>query len=477
MKVWVLKRRISMLSGLIFIMTLLFVILSLLITFPSLQTQILMQNDHPEQVHLSLGQNYTEMVISWVIKSKLVPSEVELKKTGSETTRIFDAKGRKFNTGTEDEPRIIYLYDSRITGLHPHSQYSYRVVPKNETLKSSKWFFFKTFDDKESNLRVAFYGDLGIKTKKKDNAVGLKFLKSLVKEGSVDLVLHAGDIAYDLIDQHGKRGDKFFKSIQPIASRVPYQVVPGNHEQEHDVKYRVYNNRFNMIDSKTGEVNNYYYSFNVGLIHFIGINTQFHEDDQIDKMKKQYKWLKHDLKEANANRKSRPWIIVMNHQPLYCKKESGKECKNYRQFKFMRKHTNLEELFYEYGVDVAISGHEHLYKRTFPVFRNTICSSKHNESNPYDEPRGVTHVTSGSIGRLAKTKKSPFTALTYSEYGLSIIHSVTQTSLTINFVNIHGKIRDRINIVNKNLSGKRYSCKEAEKAKVEEYWRSSIYRT
>jgi UDP-2,3-diacylglucosamine pyrophosphatase LpxH len=423
-----------------------------------------------EQIHLSLGKDDSEMVVSWVTKQLTELSTVEVVKIKDPSDiKKFGGIVNPFNSGT-DSKRIIYLHIARIAGLEPGSGYRYRITcKKGSNIASSEWMPFKTFDHRASGVRIGFYGDLGVKGKKKDKAVGIGLLESLMNKKEIDAILHVGDIAYDMKDDNGKKGDKFLKMIQPIASRIPYQVIPGNHEQEEDLQYKQYNHRFNMIDSKTGDVNNHFYSFNIGLVHFIGINTQWHADDETDKMYRQFTWLQQDLLDANNNRESRPWIIVMTHQPLYCKKKSSEECEKFRQFKLMRKETHLEELFYRHGVDIVLSGHEHIFKRTFPVFRNTICASKHNESNPYDQPRGIIHVTSGVAGRLSNIKKSPFTARTFSENGVNIIHSISKKHLVIDFIRIDGKITDRIEIINKNLSGRRYSCKAGEKVKIKSY--------
>jgi len=40
-------------------------------------------------------------------------------------------------------------------------------------------------------------------------------------------ILHVGDMAYDMAEENGKRGDDFMEQIEPIASTVPYMTCPG----------------------------------------------------------------------------------------------------------------------------------------------------------------------------------------------------------------------------------------------------------
>ncbi len=135
--------------------------------------------------------------------------------------------------------------------------------------------------------------------------------------------------------------------IQPIAAHVPYQVCPGNHEDkryfEIIIKSKVkikqhfyrnfthYLNRFTMIDTHSGHVNNYFYSFDLGSAHFIAFSTELYfwpEFFTQSHIQWQYEWLENDLKIATKpeNRAKRPWIITLGHRPMYCLKDNDKDC-------------------------------------------------------------------------------------------------------------------------------------------------------
>jgi len=58
-----------------------------------------------------------------------------------------------------------------------------------------------------------------------------------------DAVIFAGDLAYDMEDDGGGMGNAFFNAIQPIASEVPWNVCPGNHEADVGNTYAQYTNR------------------------------------------------------------------------------------------------------------------------------------------------------------------------------------------------------------------------------------------
>lgn len=92
------------------------------------------------------------------------------------------------------------------------------------------------------------------------------------------------------------------------------------------------------------------------------------------------------FKEANKpeNRKNHPWIIVIGHRPMYCSNNFDPMHCDFENnivrtgFDISPDHhktvylMGLESLFYQYGVDLIIAGHEHSYERFWPVYNRTV---------------------------------------------------------------------------------------------------------
>lgn len=106
------------------------------------------------------------------------------------------------------------------------------------------------------------------------------------------------------------------------------------------------------------------------------------------------------IKEATApeNRTLRPWIITLGHRPMYCTTKDNDDCKNLLDrvrvglpplFLF-----GLEDLFYDYGVDIEIWGHEHTYERSWPLYNYEVYNGSSKE--PYTDPKAPVHLIIGS---------------------------------------------------------------------------------
>ena len=53
---------------------------------------------------------------------------------------------------------------------------------------------------------------------------------------------------------------------------------------------------------------------------------------------------------------------------------------------------SLEAVFYKYGVDFIVEGHEHSYERLYPVFNETVTQTN------YVNPKAPVHFISGQAG-------------------------------------------------------------------------------
>lgn len=161
-----------------------------------------------------------------------------------------------------------------------------------------------------------------------------------------------------------------------------------------------YRARFSM----PGGNENHMYSFNMGPVHFIGFSTEayYFLDYGLKLLVNQYEWLEQDLIEANKpeNRAQRPWIVTFGHRPMYCSNDNDKDCRKLttliRVGLPITHFFGLEDLFYNYGVDVEIWAHQHSYERLWPIYNYTVLNGSYSE--PYKNPKAPVHLVTGSAG-------------------------------------------------------------------------------
>ena len=115
------------------------------------------------------------------------------------------------------------------------------------------------------------------------NDVILPVLTEKTLNNDFDLILHVGDFAYNYQDAEGVIGDDFMNDIQNTATHVPYMVSLGNHESAYNFSHYTFrfrgmppNNQNSTVWTGAGELpNNWYYSFNIGMVHVIAISTGY----------------------------------------------------------------------------------------------------------------------------------------------------------------------------------------------------------
>jgi len=137
-----------------------------------------------------------------------------------------------------------------------------------------------------------------------------------------------------------------------------------------------------------------FFSYDNGLVHFVTLSSEilFRLPQLI---KEQTDWLTQDLIKANENREAVPWIIVHAHRPLYCSCDTDCDA-NAERMRYV-----FEQLFYDYGVDLFIAGHEHNYERMYDI------APWHNDAEPWlsgnttqstTNPPATTYIVTGDAG-------------------------------------------------------------------------------
>jgi len=412
-------------------------VFSLLVIFAKAEQYV-----QPQQIHLAIADETLfdtghKYIVTWstleptkhsYVNFGLSPRNLNLWTKYSETTKFVDPGKSK---------RTQYIHRVELDDLLPGQFYYYRV---GNVITMSEIFFFQAQHYTPQNsstsewkpMTMAIYGDMG-----NVNSRSLELLQSKAQSGQIDMVAHIGDFGYDLQDDEGKNGDEFLKRIEPIAGYVPYMTVPGNHESH--VNFTQYKNRFSMPQRSPEEM---FYSFNLGPVHYVMINTEYYFWPEFFNQQAtyQYEWLESDLEVANQpqNRALRPWIIFMGHRPMYCSIiEDSRDCRQkLSKVRFgipTEDIPGLEELLHAYKVDMAFFGHNHQYERLWPVNDYLVDKSGCDESH-YHNAKAPIHIIVGSAGCKEESYQfvdnpSDFSLFRSSDYGFITMKVHNRTHL------------------------------------------------
>jgi 3',5'-cyclic AMP phosphodiesterase CpdA len=292
----------------------------------------------------------------------------------------------------------------------------------------------------EQKIKIVAAGDFGCRPVAQNNINQIELQKP-------DIFLVLGDLSYE------PTMDCWYSMTKGLDSKI--KIAIGNHE---DYEEKAKGGSKELKDSllKHYNLQNSYYSFDYGNVHFLVLDTQLefsldifkildedekeenndnNKDEESNKPDakyyattlkdlldshnikaeippfyllndevivedipldtEQYKFVVNDLKKAN-NDPFIDWIVVMFHKPFYSSLTS------HSQEYIMRE--KYQPLFDKYGVDIVLQGHNHMYDRTLPLQFNPQNISKpivdeSNNPNKFFNPEGSIFSVIGLGGR------------------------------------------------------------------------------
>ena len=335
------------------------------------------------------------------------------------------------------------------------------------------------------------FGDMGVIT---DGAFETaEHLSNDYQKYNLSLVLLIGDLSYG--EGHGYLWEQWMNLISStIATKVAFMVSIGNHEYDHmlpsatgtgyDISgakgngfhpiwgnfgddsngecgvptakrfygpkstfsetnnintNNINTNRYNIKQMKTiktmrtGENDEnvnvtsngvFWYSFNYESMHVIMLSSEHSYYHNSSYETPAFSFVKNDL--MRVNRTLTPWLVVGIHRPLYTSQDEIYDIEI-----GMHLLNELEDIMYEYQVDVVFAGHLHSYQRTCALYQ-WKCVGRN-----IDSKNGITYITVGTGGH--RLSYEDFTVADWSEYfqnqywGYSRIH-VNRTHFLFEYI-------------------------------------------
>ena len=261
----------------------------------------------------------------------------------------------------------------RLSGLTPATQYFYSIGSATQTLAIGIDCRFVTSPTAEhtGTTRVWALGDFGgLSMGYEDDRTNYVYGELAVRDSFVqysatrqtDLWLPLGDLAY-WGGTEEEFQTNFFWVFDEVLRKLPPMPAIGNHET-----YAVpQGQRFPYLDifsfPTNGEAGGVasgkeeYYSFNRANIHFICLDSMTQSRATNGAMAN---WLRADLA-ATTNQ----WIIAYFHHAPYSRGSHNSDAPHEIEMREMRQ--NIMPILEAAGVDLVLSGHSHVYERSYPL--------------------------------------------------------------------------------------------------------------
>ncbi len=254
-----------------------------------------------------------------------------------------------------------------VTGLNPDQRYYYEITDGNNTLAGGdSTYYFQTSPEPgtdTSNVRIWAIGDFGANNQEQRD-VRDAYL-SFNDSSHTDIWMMLGDHAYD-DGTDLEYQDRVFDIYSYQLRNTVSWPTPGNHDYNsvslgttdgpyYDIFTVPTNGEAGGVPSGTEG----YYSFDYGNIHFISLNSEevswsLNDDNEM------IDWLKQDLENTEQD-----WIIVFWHQPPHSKGTHDSD--DFWEVIMQGMRTNIAPILENYGVDLIMNGHSHVYERSYLI--------------------------------------------------------------------------------------------------------------
>jgi len=325
----------------------------------------------------------------------LTPSSIEICWSTDIPTDSRIVFGNTINNQNQEltnaEPKTVHFLT--LTDLEPSTTYYYSVGNANTLfVGNSDSYRFKTapINGEVNAYRFWVIGDFG-----KGNQGQIDVRNSFTQypnSNQTDFMIWLGDNAYNDGTQVEYQ-EKTFNIYDSILNFIPVFSTPGNHDynsvnrldpplQHVGPYYDIFNSPINGQGGGVASGTELYYSFDYGNIHFISLNSEI-QAWTTNSNSQMFQWLEQDLQ---ANTKE--WVICYFHQPPYSKGSHNSD--NIWEIFMAAMRQNALPILEQYGVDLVLCGHSHVYERS------KLIKGHYGYSFSYSDANHAISTASGS---------------------------------------------------------------------------------
>ena len=303
-------------------------------------------------------------VIMWQSDYAVKEPVLEYRMEGKENGETVPVQAEKFTDGGKN----TWIYRARISGLEPGKTYGYRI---RDGKKATAWMSLKAFAG--NTFKALVFPDYQSADYSAWKATAQPAWQ---RNQDAQFFVNMGDLVDN--GQDASQWNAWFDVVEPMAEKIPMATTVGNHET-YDLNWKVrrpeaYMKLFNLPQNGYAQYPNRFYSFTVGDVHFVVLDTVFSEMKDLEPNLEQdeIQWFRKDMEQ---NRQK--WNIVVMHKDPLRYAFNPATGRTGRDEGIEQEGKVWMPLFDEYGIDLVLSAHLHTYRN-----RGHIRDFRHNPDGP-----------------------------------------------------------------------------------------------
>ena len=309
----------------------------------------------PIRINVTMyGDTQTQRGFTWYTEK---PSDATVQIVDALDYAASGFKSALTFTGSVSVFQDYYCHKVVATGLEPGTEYKYRVG----SVDNDVWSVVGTFVTDDGDDSFSFIALADVQASSYENFYQASLVMDAAMEFTPDaeFVINLGDFVNDCTNEEWNWYGETFEKANTNLTLVP---VAGNHEGNITNKLNVawFNNMFNLLpgEGDLNGVNGTYYSFDYGDVHFTVLNS----NDMYPMTDAQRNWIYNDITNSDAF-----WKVLLLHRAPY---SAGK---NINKPDTLAMRDTIIEIVDDTGVDMVLSGHDHMYFRTKQVAGDEVC--------------------------------------------------------------------------------------------------------
>jgi len=391
------------------------------------------------------------------------PDGITLRWQSSEPMRGVVRYGREPErlASRAEEADAGEVHEVRLAGLKPDTRYWYAVGGEKKVTYGgtvNDWFMTAPNPGSKRPVRIWVQGDPGnaLPTIATGRDAVLNWIKAHPRPGlpPLDLWFTTGDNAY----RYG-RNSEFQKNLFDVYPRllrnVPYWPAFGNHDARRQAFYKIFSFPEHGESGGLPSGSEHYYSFDYGPLHVVFLDSHAADRSPDGPM---LSWLKQDLTATKQ-----PWLIAVFHHPPYSKGSHDSDDPGDSHQRMIEMRENALPILEAAGVDLVLSGHSHVYERSYLLDCHYGASATLKPSMvvdkgmggepPYHKPAGLTpHAGAiyNVVGSSAYADRGPLNhpVMAVAKQALgSLLLDIDGNTLTGRFITPKGEVLDTYRIV------------------------------